>query len=153
MPLSGGILKMMFGFVLPVGKKAEKWRGEGWRVYFKLYIIFFILWILRFLTLGSFFRFLPLPFTRIYIKEFSTLHPSPFCLIFCGSESLGWRVVKGGEGRSKKTFHSSMKKTALKIWKLQIFSVSLQKIVRRSAIRKQAFIALAGIIFAVQIKT
>ena len=41
-----------------------------------------------------------------------------------------------------------MKKTALKIWKLQIFSVSLQKIVRRSAIRKQAFIALAGIIFA-----
>ena len=45
-----------------------------------------------------------------------------------------------------------MKKTALKIWKLQIFSVSLQKIVRRSAIRKQAFIALAGIIFAVQNK-
>ena len=23
----------------------------------------------------------------IYIKEFSTLHPSPFCLMFCGSVS------------------------------------------------------------------
>ena len=39
-------------------------------------------------------------------------------------------------------------KNCLKIWKLQIFSVSLQKIVRRSAIRKQAFIALTDIIFA-----
>ena len=60
-------------------------KGEG--CIFNLYIIFFILGFFRFLTLGSFFRFLPLPFTRIYIKEFSTLHPSPFCLIFCGSES------------------------------------------------------------------
>ena len=33
--------------------------GEGWRVYFILYIIFFILGFFRFLTLGSFFRFLP----------------------------------------------------------------------------------------------
>ena len=39
-------------------------------------------------------------------------------------------------------------KNCLKIWKLQKISVSLQKIVRRSAIRKQAFIALTDIIFA-----
>lgn len=44
--------------------------------------------------------------------------------------------------------HGLKGQTLRKIWKLQIFSVSLQKIVRRSAIRKQAFIALAGIIFA-----
>ena len=77
----------MMGYVL--------WRrGEGWRVYFKSYIIFFILGFFRFLTLGSFFRCLPLPFTRIYKKEFSNLHPSPFWRFFWWSESYGWRVVK-----------------------------------------------------------
>ena len=68
--------------------------GEGWRVYFNLYIIFFILGFFRFLTLGSFFRFLPLSFTRIYKKEFSNLHPSPFWWFFWWSEGYGWRVVK-----------------------------------------------------------
>ena len=68
--------------------------GEGEGCIFNLYIIFFILGFFRFLTLGSFFRFLPLPFTRIYKKEFSNLHPSPFWRFFWWSESYGWRVVK-----------------------------------------------------------
>ena len=46
---------------------------------FLIFILYsLILGFFRFLTLGSFFRFLPLSFTRIYKKEFSTLHPSPF---------------------------------------------------------------------------
>ena len=73
---------------------------------------------------------------RVFFSVFTlTLHayiykrvfnPSPFTFLL----NILWVSelrVKGGEGRSKKTFHFSMKKTALKIWKLQIFSVSLQK--------------------------
>ena len=36
----------------------------------------------------------PLP-ARIYKKEFSNLHPSPFYLTFYVSNSYGGRVVKG----------------------------------------------------------
>lgn len=82
----------------PVAYRTGFWRwylrGEGEGCIFNLYIIFFILGFFRFLTLGSFFRFLPLSFTRIYKKEFSTLHPSPFWRFFWWSESYGWRMVK-----------------------------------------------------------
>ena len=57
------------------------------------------------LILYSFFRVFPIfdprvPFhfslaARIYKKEFSNLHPSPFYLTFYVSNSYGWRVVKG----------------------------------------------------------
>ena len=57
------------------------------------------------LILYSFFRVfpffdprVPLSFSlaaRIYKKEFSNLHPSPFYLTFYVSNSCGWRVVKG----------------------------------------------------------
>lgn len=57
------------------------------------------------LILYSFFRVFPIfdprvPFhfslaARIYKKEFSNLHPSPFYVTFYVSNSYGWRVVKG----------------------------------------------------------
>ena len=69
--------------------------GEGEGCIFNLYIIFFFLGFFRFLTLGSFFRFLPLPFTRIYKKR--VFKPSPFTFLAILLMVRELRV-KGGEG-------------------------------------------------------
>ena len=79
--------------------------GEGWRVYFNLYIIFFILGFFRFLTLGSFFRFLPLFFTRIYKK--GVFNPSPFTFLEI-LLMLRWLWVKGGEGWWRLSFYFAL---------------------------------------------
>ena len=69
-------------------------KGEGYILNFILYSFFRVFPIF---DPRVFFRFLPLPFTRIYIKEFSNLHPSPFLAILLMVRELR---VKGGEGTS-----------------------------------------------------